>query len=277
MENIRQALERARSIPGQAGLPHRSVGEFAPPGAESLIDGQQRSRGRTVALDPRHLESNRIIAHDQADARAIAFDMLRTQVLQAMDQKNWTVIGITSPSPDCGKTLTAANLALSVARQPNRAALLIDLDLRKANIANYLGFDSEAGLVGVLRGQATLADTLVQAEVGRCKLTVLATATETARSDSSAWITSRALSNLLAEIKRDYRDHTIILDLPPILASDDVIALLPQLDCVLLVAAIGHTTIEELEECNRHLQSTQVVRIALNKAPPSNAHYYPYY
>ncbi len=275
MDNIRQALERARSVPAQAGFPHRAVDEHGRLGAESSASMQTQLRNRTIALDPRHLESSRIIAHDEADARAIAFDMLRTQVLQAMDQKNWKILGITSPSPNCGKTVTAVNLAMSIARQPERAAFLIDLDLRKPNIGNYLGLNKPTGLINVLRGQAMLADALVQAEVGRCKVIVLPT--ELASRNSSALMSSRALSNLLAEIRRDYRHFTIIIDLPPILASDDVIAVLPQLDCVLLVAAMGHTTVDELEECNGHLQSSQVVRIALTKAPPSNSGYYPYY
>jgi protein-tyrosine kinase len=276
MDNIRQALERARSIPGRGGGSQQLIGEYAPPpGVGSSISGHEQTWGRTVALDPRHLESSRIIAHDETDARALSFDMLRTQVLQAMDQKNWTILGVTSPLPNCGKTVISVNLAFSVSRQPERSAFLIDLDLRKPTVAKYLGLDGQAGLFSVLRDQASLADSLVQAEIGRCKLTVLPTPTAT--SDPSVWISSRPLSNLLAEIKRDYRFQTIIVDLPPILSSSDVIAVLPQLDCVLLVAAVGQTTVEELEECNRHLQSTPVVRIALNKSPESNSrYYYPY-
>ena len=48
------------------------------------------------------------------------------------------------------------------------------------------------------------------------------------------------MRNLLQDFKRTYQSHIIIVDLPPILSSDDVIAVLPQIDCVLLVAAVGH-------------------------------------
>ena len=67
---------------------------------------------------------------------------------------------------------------------------------------------------------------------------------------------------------------TVIVDLPPVLCSDDVIAILPQIDCVLLVAAAGATTKSEIEECNRHLQSAEVVRLVLNKVPDEAARYY---
>jgi hypothetical protein len=58
------------------------------------------------------------------------------------------------------------------------------------------------------------------------------------------------------------------------LVSDDVIALLPQIDCALLVAAVGSTTVPEIEECGRHLQATNLVRIVVNKVPETKKMYY---
>ena len=55
---------------------------------------------------------------------------------------------------------------------------------------------------------------------------------------------SHAMSKLLQDLRRDYQ--IIVLDLPPMLLSDDVIALAPQLDCVLLVAAIGLSKASEV-------------------------------
>ena len=85
---------------------------------------------------------------------------------------------------------------------------------------------------------------------------------------------SRAMRRLMQDIKRKYQYHTIIVDLPPILSSDDVIAILPQIDCVLLVAAVGHSKASEVEECNRHLQSSHLVRVVVNKATDDNSSYY---
>lgn len=249
---------------------------LAPIETTSSIQGPLPERApapsRIVPLDPRHLESRRIIAHDDADHRARSFDMLRTQVLQSMDQKNWKILGITSPSPGCGKTVTAINLALSIARQSERAALLVDLDLQKPQVAASLGIDCAAGVLSVLQNQTALSDAIVRAEVAGAQLAVLPA--EASTSKSSALITSRAMATLLQQIKSRYRDHTVILDLPPMLASDDVIALMPQLDCALLVAAIGTTTPGEMAECNSHLQAAQVLRIVLNKVPRLNTRYY---
>ena len=276
MENIRQALERARALnPGRADLPVHA----APPhamfepyvGNENPVD----SEGREVALSLAHLESNRIIAHDDTDPRSRSFDMLRTQVLQSMDKKNWRILGITSPTPGCGKSVTAVNLALSIARQPDRSVLLVDLDLHKPHVASCLGANCESGVMSVLEGRTSLSSTIIQARAGNCHVVVLPA--ERATSDSSAWMASRPMNAMLQDIKRDYRSHYIIVDLPPMLSSDDVIAVLPQLDCLLLVAAVGKSTTAEIEECNKHLQAAEVVRLVLNKASEPNAQYYSYY
>ena len=81
------------------------------------------------------------------------------------------------------------------------------------------------------------------------------------------------MGNLLRDLRNDFQ--IVILDLPPILSSDDVIALLPQIDCVLLVAAVGLTKASDIEECVRHLQQSQLVRVVLNKAGDTDStHYY---
>ena len=227
---------------------------------------------RSVALDEAHLESRRIISYDVADQRSKSFDMLRTQILQSMHQNKWQVLAITSPTAGCGKTLTAINLALSVARQPECSALLVDMDLQKPQVARRLGIPCETGLLGLLEGHATLPDVLIRAHAGRHQLTVLPT--ERATAESSEWMASRAMQSVIQEIRRDFRSSTIVLDMPPMLLGDDVIALLPQIDCVLLVTAAGMTTVAEVEECNKYLRSANVVRIAVNKIPESNKRYY---
>ena len=269
MESIRQALERSRTLKGgspQAGNPSRGrVGNFADPLGRAI---------QACALDKLHLNANRIIAHDETDPRARSFDMLRTQVLQTMDHQNWKVLGVTSPSQGCGKTVTAVNLTFSIARQPERSALLIDLDLQKPQVAKTLGVHVTSGVLDVLDDRTSVSSAVVGARAGSCPAMVLPT--ERPASDSSALITSRAMTGMLQDIKRDYQSSIIIIDLPPMLAGDDVIALLPQLDCVLLVAAAGKTTPAEIQECNKHLQSTEVVRLVLNKAPERSAQYYYY-
>lgn len=271
MENIKQALERAREL--KIDDLERRDPISAPIMPMHVTAGDVLAR--EVALNFAHLEANRIIAHDEKDPRSRAFDMLRTQVLQWMDKKKWRILGITSPTQGCGKTVTSVNLALSIARQPERSALLLDLDLQRPRVAACLGVTCDRGVTATLEGRTRLSDAVIQACAGGCSTLVLPA--ENSASDSSAWMTSRALSVMLQDIKQEYSAPIVIVDLPPMLLADDVIAVLPQLDCILLVAAAGKTKLAEIEECKRHLPSAEAVRLVLNKAPGVEAAYYNYY
>jgi Mrp family chromosome partitioning ATPase len=197
--------------------------------------------------------------------------MLRTQLLQAMDQKKWQFLAVTSPTPGCGKTVTAINLALSIARQPGRSALLIDMDLQRPAVAKYLGIKCRQGLHGVLEGRTRMVDAVVRANAD-CELMVLPAEAATLR--SSELLASRTMDVMLQDIRRTFKSQTVIFDMPPLLSGDDVLATLPRIDCVLLVTAVGVSTLHEIKECNRHLQSAEVVRVVLNKAQEPTARYY---
>lgn len=282
MEEIREAIERvkagdpfAAARERRAALQVRTASKaVAFPAAGSHAPESRFDAVQEFELDAAHLQSKRVIAHNYMDAQAVPFDMLRTQVLQSMDPKEWRVLGITSPSPGCGKTLTAVNLALSIARLPEKNVFLLDLDLRKPQVANVLGFRPRDGIMSVLENRSSLRDAIVQTRIGDSRMMVLPA--ESRASRPSDWMASSSMSGVLQQIKQGYQSSIIIVDLPPLLSSDDVLAIVPRLDCVLLVTAVGTTTIAEIKESSRHLQSTELVRVVLNKAPRSKAEYYYY-
>lgn len=223
-------------------------------------------------LNPAHLLSMRIVTYDGTDQRSRPYDMLRTQILRSMGHGGLKILGVTSPRPGCGKTLTAINLAFSIARQPNQSVVLVDMDLQKPQIASCLGLKSvSGGVLDLLKQRTTLQSVATPVRAGTQRIVVLPTA---ATKELSELMSSPAMYDLLHEIRKSYQSHIVILDLPPMLPSDDVIAILPQIDCVLLVMAVGHSKISEFEECQMHLHSTQLVRVVVNKATDSKSNYY---
>src|ERR1700751_3874175 len=111
MENIRQAIERAK---GSRPDVRQNTGLVEPPILQPDVrpdliapSAPRPYANKEVALVREHLESKRIIAHDVADPRSKSFDMLRTQVLQAMEIKSWQTLGVTSPTAGCGKTVVS--------------------------------------------------------------------------------------------------------------------------------------------------------------------------
>lgn len=269
MDSIKQALELARAAelaPGRS--PSTGIQENS---ARPRINGQIRE----MRLNSGHLEAARIVAHGGASEHGHYYDMLRTQVLQEMDKKSWQFLAVTSPTAACGKTVTACNLAMSIARLPERSVLLVDLDLRKPMVAGYLGLEPTDGVLGVLEGRTTLQAAVFQASIGPNSMLVLPGSVST--SGSSEWMASQTMGTLLQTIKRDFRSHIVIFDLPPMLAGDDVISILPRMDAALLVAGIGSTSVSDIKECQKHLQRTPVVRVVVNKATETAGSYYNHY
>jgi protein-tyrosine kinase len=269
MENIRQAIERAKWLVEQQGGNSSEAPRKQSKYGRDAYESKGAVRGETE-LDLLHLQSRRIIAFDGKNPHSRAFDILRTEVLRSMDAKGWKILGITSPTPSCGKTLTAINLALSMARQPERQMFLADLDLRQPQVASCLGLQCTEGVLGIVEGRADVESATIRARAGVARLDVLPT---TSTPDSSDLLSSSAMKTLLQDIAGHGQSRIVIVDLPPLLAGNDVISILPELDCVLLVAAIGTSKVSEIEECNRHLQTTDVVRFVLNKVPEFATHY----
>ncbi|MGX4803389.1 CpsD/CapB family tyrosine-protein kinase [Bradyrhizobium guangdongense] len=255
MDSIKHAVELARSAEhGPRIVDGHSVGP----------QGNALDAIREIRLNPAHLDKNRIVAHGGISGQpGRYYDMLRTQVLQEMDKKGWQFLAVTSPTPGCGKTVTACNLAMSIARLPERSVLLVDLDLRKPTLATYLGFKPEHGVTDVLEGQGALSSAVVEVATGPTKMLVLPGSTTS--HNSSEWMASQTMATLLERIKRDFRSRTVIFDLPPMLLGDDVISILPRMDAVLLIAAVGSTSLADIKECQKHLQRTPVVRVVVNK------------
>jgi protein-tyrosine kinase len=272
MDFIREALGHAKGKLRPVAKGDAAVRSRTPLSAAASQVQSTRLRPGEIGLDAHHLESHRIIAHDVRDPRAKSFDILRTQVLRTMDTSHWQMLAVTSPTPACGKTLTSVNLALSIARQPDRAVLLVDLDLQKPQVAATLGLSCNTGVLSVIEGGARLQDAMISARIGGSRIAVLPT--EQGITGSSEWMTSAGMRAMLQAIRSDFHSWTVILDMPPVLTGDDVIAVLPQIDCALLVAAAGKSLLSDIEEAARHLLTTEVIRVVLNKVTEQAARYY---
>jgi protein-tyrosine kinase len=223
-----------------------------------------------VQLDPIHLEENRIVAQNSNDSTSWIFDTLRTQVLQKMEENNWRTIAIISPTPASGKSVIAINLSISIAKQPQKTVMLVDFDLRRPRIAEYLGIKQEKSFNDFLKGDAELSEIIVNPDIPQ--LTIIPTNKPVKQSSEN--LSSKRIQNLIVELKERYDSRIVVFDLPPILNADDAMVLLPQVDCVLLVIGNGLHTESEINETMRLLTKSNIVGVVVNRAEVEVRSYY---
>lgn len=269
MERIKQAIEKVKkqhsSESGGFAQPHPDSQHTTSTRSSQAHDALEHVKYKhtlVVKLRVEHLEKNRIVALNKNDPKSMDFDVLRTHVLQKMEENGWRTLAITSPTPEAGKTVIAINLAMSIAQQTNKTAMLVDFDLRRPKVGAYLGIPMENALNDLLDGTAEIPDVLVNP--GMPRLVVLPTRSPV--KNSSETLSSKKIADLIKDLRERYESRIVIFDLPPMLVTDDAIALLPQIDCVLMVVANGMSTKREIEDSLRLLPAAKLVGVILNKA-----------
>jgi Mrp family chromosome partitioning ATPase len=209
------------------------------------------------------LESKRIVSPAGNDAAVAAFRMLRTQVIQRMDENGWRTLAVLSPGTKDGKTTTAINLAVSLANDRRHTVLLVDCDLRRPNIGASLGISPEFGMDDLLRGAARVDQCLYHPE-GFDRLVVLPA--RAALANSSEALAGPLGRALVADLRGRYPERIIVFDLPPVLGTDDALAFLPLVECGLVVIAERATRRDDLLRCMELLRKTPILGTVLNKA-----------
>lgn len=207
---------------------------------------------RTVGLYPGWLQQNRVLTSESPETALRAYKVLRTQVSQRLRANGWRTLGVTSPKPGEGKTLTAINLAISLAMEASHTVLLVDADLQQPSVHTYLGLDVENGLREYLLGALPVEEILVHPLIRR--MVVLPGSGPVP--SSSELLVSPVMLALVHELKRRYPARYVIFDLPPVLAGDDVLAFAPYLDSMLLVAEEGRTARAELARAAELIQDS---------------------
>lgn len=272
MSKIEKALERARQERGEAASQQVAPRATARPRSEGACvfpEVPKYSTTEVFALDRAHLHSHRIM-HGQDNPRVKdAYDVLRTRVLQLTRQMGWNSLMITSVGPGVGKTVTAINLALSMAREVQQTALLVDCNFRNPSVCAALGLDpGRKGLADHLVDDACIPGLLVNPGVD--KLVILPAGSPLP--DSADLLGGPKMKHLVSELKSKYPDRYVLYDCPHILDMPDSLVFSSFVDAVLLVAAAGETDRKDLTRAVQLLEGKPILGIVMNKAGRPAAH-----
>ena len=233
MEYLQQGLERFKQEHASEGpAPRRSAGHSHPAPPPIVYTST-----KMVEVTDDTMRAQRLITGFEGGAFVDAYKMLRTQVVQQCRQKGWNVLGVTSPTPHAGKTLTAVNLSLALAMDLAHTVLLVDADMRRPGVHQAFGMESCPGLTEYLFDGVPLEQLLVHPGIGRV---VFLPGGRTITNSAEA-LASPRMGALVEELKHRYPARLLVFDLPPLLSRADVHGFVPHIDALLLVVEEGRT------------------------------------
>jgi protein-tyrosine kinase len=272
MERIKEALEKAQEKRKISVVADNAV-------SRNIVKGQHKyeaskieySQTQVINVDQKALWRNRLVAGIKDHPIADHYKILRTKVLQKMKANDANVLAVTSPSIGTGKSLSAINLAISMSMDANHSVLLVDLDFRRPSLHKYFEFSPEKGLIDYLNNNTSLADLLIHPGI---ESLVLLPAGKSIK-HSSELLSTPKMKGLFEEIKHRYKDRIVIIDLPPLLVTDDALVVLPFVDKCLLIVGEGETTDDEIKKSLALIDEEKFMGTVLNKSDENfSSHYY---
>lgn len=250
MSRIEKALEKAVSMQVRAGRVSDAGGV-----AEEVRPAEARRVG------PRNAG---IVMLSRPDSPAAEeYRKLRTAVLRRASQNTrQAAIMVSSAVSGEGKSLTAVNLAVSMAEEADRSVLLIDADLRRPSLSDYLGIETPLGLADCLREGMPAASMVVGTGIPRLSFLPAGNAGRNIVKDLS----STGMRSLITELKRSAPARTLIVDTPPVLPFAETQVLGSMADDIVFVVRDGRTTTEELQEALHLVGAAKVLGVVWNDA-----------
>ena len=185
-------------------------------------------------------------------------------------------IVVTSAVPGEGKTFTAFNLALSLAREPDFEVLLVDADIPKSDVTHTLGLDECPGLMDVLVDDwRRPAEAILRTDVPN--LMVLPAGKR--HPLAAELFGGRRMGYVLEELAASPRQRLLVFDSSPLLATPESRVLASQMGQVVVVVSAGHTGRHEVKAALDGLGGSQYVGLILNKSRllATENPYYGYY
>ena len=208
-----------------------------------------------------------------------AFQMLRAALTYFNVDRRMETVAVASAGQKDGKTTVATRLALATARS-GKNVILVDADLRRAQICVRLGIDAPVGLGAVLVGEAQLQDVLIDYPVQGtrgARLQVLPAGAPPP--NPSELLGSAEMARLLGELET--HSDLVIVDTAAALAVSDPLPLLQEASGVVLIARMNTTTRESLRRLQRVITSARgtvvgVVATATSSGPGYDEYGYGY-
>lgn len=218
-------------------------GEGMPAGGYEVVVDRTRERD----IDPRI-----ITFYDPESPVSEQYRILRTNIRALGAERPVRSIALTSSTHGEGKSITAINLAVSMANDHDgKKVVLADGDLRRANVHRYLGITAERGITDVITGKTNIREALVDSGIPG-----LAVLPAGGRVRNPSELLSAQAFRELAGYLRDNFDF-VIFDAPPVIPVTDGGLIAAQCDGALVVVQAGRTQRGVVRHCSCLLRQAQ--------------------
>jgi len=267
MSKIEEALEKAarlRGNPDNVAYPQKRASNSLPYPTSPAAIG-----------DGKVMNSLLVAASAPYTPEAEEYRKLKSTLVKITKGEYFRNMLMVTSSVSCeGKSITALNLALTLAQEYDHTVLLVDADLRKPSIHGYLEIEPRAGLSECLLEDYDISKVLLRTGIG--KLSLLPAGREVR--NPAGIFSSQKARDLFLEIKHRYPDRYIIIDSPPVLPFAETRSLSTLVDGVILVVKEGSVPLHNVSETLDCLKGADILGIVYNAATvESRRDHYQYY
>ena len=293
MSIIEKAIDKVTRVAGEADArsvaqEHRAVSRTSPePIPGSSYTGApappDTSAANTITIDFEQLRETGVLPPiEQELILAEQYRRIKRPLLSnaygrgAPLVERGNLIQVTSAVPGEGKTFTAINLALSIAKEQDHTVLLIDADLAMSRITRAFGLTDSPGLSDLLAGsRSELADLVVSTDIAG--LSVVPAGTH--RSEAAELFGGNKMGELIRELTERYRERVIIFDSPPVLAAAESHVLATLVGQIVLVVEAERTLQHVVKDAIATLDRSKAIGLVFNKSHqiPGAEYYGSYY
>jgi protein-tyrosine kinase len=253
----RVARPRLAADPSAQGPRQPDGAAVEPPHAQ--VPGRSAAYEATPRLMTQ-LDPHLVAALAPTSLAAEQYRSLRTRIKRSESGRALRTVAVTSPNKGDGKSLTAANLALTMAQEFQQRVLLLDCDLRRPSVHQLFGLSETPGLGDVLMNAAELEQALVL--LPEHHLTVLPAGLPL--SNPAELLGSAAMRRVLDTLRN--RFDRILIDVPPVAPLADLHVLAPMVDALLMIVRAGVTPKPAIERALAGLDRNKVLGLVFNES-----------
>ncbi len=275
MTRLYEALTRRSRRAGESGANWSELAAVEPEAARDGLPAVEAPVADGLSF------GNRVVAAVSARARLLPsatdpmlvehYRRLRTKILQQREARLVRTLLVASAGPQEGKTLTTLNLALSFALLPSFRVLVVEGDLRKGTICEWLRVDpAPRGFGNLIEGSATLAEAVSKAD----DIPLHFMMRGNSPISPAELLNTPGLQRHFHEMAA--RFDLVLVDSPPVNLFTDAQLLAAHTDAVLLVARAFSTRAQALERAVQELGPAKVIGAVLNAGSVQDSRCYSY-